>query len=117
MKYGLVLELFASDFVNSDGDSLVKARVAQYRDRIRRIEARVECTREFELSSGANVRRPFLKIELHPKGCGNESIGIGIEKAKAVLAVSEQLRDWVQRDRTGNPFDILGLPRPVGGAE
>jgi hypothetical protein len=51
---------------------------------------------DFIHSSGKTISNPWLAIDTLPIGSG-ASIGVGVEKAKAVCAVAEELRAWVRR--------------------
>jgi hypothetical protein len=51
---------------------------------------------DFIHSSGKTISNPWLAIDTLPISSG-ASIGVGVEKAKAICAVAEKLRRWVSR--------------------
>jgi hypothetical protein len=55
----------------------------------------VEMHPEFVRSSGETIERPWLHMR-----SSVASIGVGYEKAKAICALADQLRQWVERPTT-----------------
>jgi hypothetical protein len=72
------------------------SRVVRDQQGARDIKVWVEMHPEFERSSGRTVEQPWLRIEALPIGTG-AYIGVGVQKAKAVSALADQLGDWVRR--------------------
>lgn len=62
----------------------------------RTMQVRVGTKSDFIHSSGETINRRWLSIDTLPMGSG-ASIGVGVNKAKAVCAVALELRAWVRR--------------------
>jgi hypothetical protein len=52
----------------------------------------VEMHEEFIRSTGEKIERPWLQIRRLPNG---PQIGVGVQKAKAVSVLADQLAEWV----------------------
>jgi hypothetical protein len=57
------------------------------------IHASVELYPDFVYSSGETIDRPWLRLEY----LSGKHIGLGYEKAKAILAVQSELLTWLKR--------------------
>jgi hypothetical protein len=88
-----VIAEFASN-TRDDGSTTVDSQVIlSQRFRIQ-FHVWVEMHEEFTHSLGFTVYKPWLRLEVLPSGTGAH-IGVGVQKAKALVALREDLERWV----------------------
>ena len=82
---------------SSDDERLgFKSKLIENRKRGLRIQVYIEMHPEFEHSSGATIERPWLRLEALPPD--KDHIGLGMMKCRAVAAVQDDLKRWLQRN-------------------
>jgi len=81
--------------VSSDTERLqFKERVVEDRARGLVVRISVEMYPEFVRSTGQTVERPWLRLQARPPD--NHHIGLGAMKCRAICAVQESLKVWLQ---------------------
>ncbi len=73
---------------------LFKPRLIEDRRHGLRVHIYVEMHPDFELSTGARVDRPWLRLKASPPD--KEHIGLGMLKCRAVCEVKEDLEKWLR---------------------
>ena len=69
----------------------------------------VSVHRDFLHSSGRLINEPWLQIDAIPSNT-NRSIGLGVQKAKAICALSSELREWVASSDARRARATIRLP-------
>jgi hypothetical protein len=59
------------------------------------VQIYVEMHQDFEISTGAKVERPWLRLNALPPD--KEHLGLGMVKCRAVYAVKDELRRWLRK--------------------
>lgn len=61
------------------------------------VQVYVEMHRDFELSTGLTIDRPWLRLQALPPD--NDHIGLGAMKCRAICAVEKELNQWLLKQR------------------
>jgi hypothetical protein len=69
----------------------------------------VSVHRDFLHSSGRLIHQPWLQIDSIPFNA-NRTIGVGVQKAKAICALSSQLGKWVAGSDARRARNTIRLP-------
>ena len=85
------------EFWQSSDESLAfKPQLIENQRRGLRIQIYVEMHPDFELSTGAKIDRPWLRLQaLAPDDAHH--VGLGMMKCRAICAVEEDLKHWLRR--------------------
>ena len=84
------------DFWHSTEDERLAFRPRLIEDKRHglRVQIYVEMHPDFELSTGATVERPWLRLNALPPD--KEHIGLGMMKCRAICEVKEDLKGWLR---------------------
>ncbi len=85
-----VIREFAAN-TDDEGNTTVRSQVVRDNSGVL-LQIWVEMHEEFVRSTGETIHRPWVQIHRLPDG---PRIGIGVQKAKAVCALSKELKRWL----------------------